>query len=147
MWKTPYRCPVKCYAPMNSVLADIFTSFCPLPSVQNFAFSPGKPIWAFFWTCWGGRLPPHCEYITVIIWVRSEGESASVPISRSPQVIGITRYKQGLSFFERSRGRWHGGCIGTDTSSESGVGPPTRRTRDADPNTDYDNDTQRADGE
>ena len=31
MWKTPYRYPIKCEAPMNSVLTDIFTSFCPLP--------------------------------------------------------------------------------------------------------------------
>jgi hypothetical protein len=32
MWKTPYCYHVKCYTPMDSVLACIFTSFCPLPS-------------------------------------------------------------------------------------------------------------------
>src|SRR5215813_7649186 len=31
MWKTPHCYPVKCYTPMDSVLACIFTSFCPLP--------------------------------------------------------------------------------------------------------------------
>src|SRR4030095_2384042 len=31
MWKTPYCYPVKCDTPMDSVLACIFTSFCPLP--------------------------------------------------------------------------------------------------------------------
>ena len=31
MWKTPYRYPAKCYTPTDSVLTDIFTSFCPLP--------------------------------------------------------------------------------------------------------------------
>src|SRR6266568_5703829 len=35
MWKTPYRYPAKCYTPMNSVLADIFTSFCLLPFLQT----------------------------------------------------------------------------------------------------------------
>ena len=32
MWKTPYRYPVRCYTPIESVLTNIFTSFCPLPS-------------------------------------------------------------------------------------------------------------------
>jgi hypothetical protein len=31
MWKTLYCYPVKCYTPMDSVLACIFTSFCLLP--------------------------------------------------------------------------------------------------------------------
>src|SRR5262245_59478077 len=35
MWKTPSCYPVKCYTPMDSVLACIFTSFCPLPKVGN----------------------------------------------------------------------------------------------------------------
>ena len=35
MWKTPYRYPAKCYTPMDSVLADIFTSFCLLPFLQT----------------------------------------------------------------------------------------------------------------
>src|SRR5215831_17375688 len=35
MWKTPYCYPVKCYTPMDSVLACIFTSFCPLPFLRR----------------------------------------------------------------------------------------------------------------
>src|SRR5262245_19004654 len=33
MWKTPYRYPIKCYTPMDSALACVFTSFCPLPCI------------------------------------------------------------------------------------------------------------------
>ena len=36
MWETPHDYPVKCSTPMDSVLADIFTSFCPLPYNRQF---------------------------------------------------------------------------------------------------------------
>src|SRR5262245_10324243 len=36
MWKTPYHYPIKCYTPMDSALACIFTSFCPLPFHAQF---------------------------------------------------------------------------------------------------------------
>src|SRR5215471_10845130 len=40
MWKTPYCYPVKCYTPMDSVLACIFTSFCPLPVGEQKQYHP-----------------------------------------------------------------------------------------------------------